>query len=59
MSIEKGKIIKITFEYENVKESLSDIQAEEWLNKVNSMCLNLHNRGQNPFHDANFEWNIE
>ena len=30
----KGKIVKVIFEYENVKESLSGKQAEEWLEKV-------------------------
>lgn len=59
MLIEKGKIVKITFEYENVKESLSGSVAEDWLNKVNSMCVNLHNRGQNPFENVKFEWKEE
>ena len=33
-----SKILKITFEYENEIHILEDKQAEEWLQKVNSMC---------------------
>lgn len=59
MENEKGKIVKVTFEYENVKESLSGEQAEKWLEKVNGMCVSLQIRNQNPFQDAKFEWVVE
>lgn len=59
MESEKGKIVKITFEYENTKEYLSDNQAEEWLKTVNDICGFLQLRNQNPFQNKQFEWSIE
>lgn len=57
--MEKGEIVKITFEYENVKESLNNEQAKEWLDLVNGMCISLDIRNQNPFKEAKFFWQIE
>ena len=54
--MEKGKILKITFEYENVIETLSGDDAKEWLDDVNGMCAFLHNRGMNPFDTKTFDW---
>ena len=59
MKNERGKIIKVTFEYENAKESLLGKQAEMWLEKVNGMCCSLEIRNQNPFKKATFDWVAE
>ena len=59
MKNKKGKIVKVTFEYENVKESLSGKQAERWLEKVNGMCVSLQIRNQNPFQEEKFDWVAE
>ena len=56
MENEKGKIVKITFEYENVKESLNNEEAEKWLETVNDMCVFMQNRNMNPFEKKKFEW---
>ena len=58
METEKGKIVKITFEYENTKESLTDKQAEDWLKTVNDVWI-LQLRNQNPFKNKHFDWLIE
>ena len=59
MKNKRGEIIKVTFEYENAKESLSGKQAKMWLEKVNGMCVSLEIRNQNPFKDATFDWVAE
>ncbi len=59
MEDERGNLIKITFEYENAKQSLSGIKAEEWLDRVNSMCVLLDGRGMNPFSTYNVVWDKE
>ena len=59
METQKGKIVKITFDYENTKESLSDKQAEDWLITVNDICGFLQLRNQNPFQNKQFDWKTE
>ena len=56
MENERGKIVKITFEYENVKESLNNEESEKWLETVNGMCVFMQNRNMNPFEKKKFEW---
>ena len=56
---EKGKIVKITFEYENAKESLCNDDAVEFLKMLNNMCCLLQIRGQNPFEEKEFDWQKE
>lgn len=57
--MEQGKIVKVTFKYENTTESLSGEQAKKWLDMVNGMCVFLDNRGANPFANADFKWKKE
>ena len=54
--IERGKLIKIIFEYENRKETLNEDDAQKWLNDVNGMCMFLSYRGMNPFEQNKYEW---
>lgn len=56
MKKEFGKIIKVTFEYENATLSLSGEQAEKWFDTVNDMCVMLHFRDQNPFQTETIDW---
>ena len=56
MKTEKGKLIKVTLEYENTKESLSDEEARRWLDMINGMCVLAQVRNQNPFETAKFKW---
>lgn len=56
---ERGKLLKITFEYENVKRTLSGEEVWEWLSTVNGMCTILENRGMNPFSHRTFDWKEE
>jgi len=51
MKKEFGKIIKVTFEYENATLSLSGEQAEKWFDTVNDMCVML-----NPFQTETIDW---
>ncbi len=59
MEENRGKLVRVTLEYENVKESLEKESAIEWLDKINDMCTFMENRGLNPFVDAKFDWKIE
>ena len=55
----RGKIIKVTFEYENSKESLSGKQVEKWKDILDGMCVMASVRGQNQFENTNFKWKNE
>lgn len=58
---EPGKLLKITLEYENViKETVSERNAEEWLDLINGMCIFMDNRNMNPFKIYNHEqkWRV-
>jgi hypothetical protein len=73
--MDKGKVLKITFEYENCKETLTGKQAEKWLKKAKNihdkqlnhfldikhkLYLNyLELKKQNPFEDSNFKWETD
>lgn len=51
------KITKITIEYDDgFSKSLTSSDADVWMTIINSMCINLHNRGQNPFDKIQFNW---
>jgi len=52
----RGKLVKITFEYENLFSSLVDDEAREWNDDVNGMCVFLQNRGMNPFEHKDYNW---
>lgn len=54
-----SKIVKVTLEYEDRAESISGLEAERWLDKVNGMCVFMQNRGMNPFEPYDFEWTPE
>lgn len=62
--MDKGKILKITFEFENSTHTLSGKDAEEWVEKVSNIDLEqflfikqelykkyLDNRKNNPFNN--------
>lgn len=50
------RITKITIEYDNGFSKSLTSDADAWMSMVNSMCVSLHNRGQNPFDKIRFNW---
>lgn len=52
---EKGKIIKVTLEYENSIQVLDGDDAVDWLERTNGMCVFMENRGMNPFNGFNLD----
>lgn len=59
MENNSGKIIKITFEYENKKQSVSGEEAEKLLDIINDMTMMMHNHGMNPFDKTKIDWKVE
>jgi hypothetical protein len=53
---EPGRLLKITFEYENETRTLSGRQAEYWLRDVDGMCSFMANHNANPFDVHTYEW---
>ena len=56
MKDKEEKITRVIFEYEDHAEELTGKEAEEWLETVNGMCVDLNNRGRNPFDNRKFNW---
>lgn len=56
--MEKGKLKKVIFIYENVKSTLDD-RCQEWLDDINGMCSFMQNRNMNPFEHHHYTWKDE
>ena len=59
---EQGKLIKVTFEYENTIETLEGETARKWLTDTKDVCVFAHFHGQNPFETktgkAKYRWKV-
>lgn len=53
--MEKGKLIKVIFEYEGEIDVLNE-DTQDWLDRINGMCIFMQNRGMNPFEKNPFKW---
>jgi hypothetical protein len=51
----KGKLIRVIFEYENAIREMTD-RPQQWLEKVNNLCVLAEVRGANPFRNDPHEW---
>ena len=51
----RGKLLKVTFEYENQIETLEGTQVVDWNNDLTSVCTLAHVHGQNPDW-GNYQW---
>ena len=59
---EKGKLIKVTFEYEKEIHTMENKDmVQRWIDNINGMCVEMHARGRNPFDGFDHEhaWKIE
>lgn len=52
----KGKLLKVTLEYENEIYSLEGKEAIEWIEDINNMSIMLEIRKQNPFSEKRPNW---
>lgn len=58
---DKGKLIKVTFEYEHEIHTMNDpFLVEKWIGSINGMCVEMHVRGRNPMEsfDHKKAWEI-
>lgn len=53
------KILKITIEYETHLKYLKGEEAQEWMDKIDNMCVLAQARGQNPFTTYIPDWKYE
>jgi len=51
----KGRLIRVIFEYENAIHEMTD-RPQKWLEKVNNLCVLAEMRGANPFRNDPHEW---
>lgn len=52
----KGKLSKVTIEYENEIHTLSGETVIDWINAINNLVTLSEIRGHNPFKNNPFKW---
>lgn len=52
----RGEIKSVTFDYENVTQTLTGEDLKRWIEAIDGICIFMANRNMNPFDIEEFDW---